>query len=370
LSSLPNTVALYTLVTPTRYRIIVVTGAKTVPPREYVIAEKELNRKIAQFKQVLSTPDNDPKPLATELYNILIGPVKKDLDEAHAKTLVWYFYGVLRYVPLAALYDPVAQQYLVQNYNNVTVTHQSLDYLAQKPDVGRLSAVAMGLARKYEENLPKLSSVVDELNGIVKDPRVSDSDGRIPGTILLDGQFTEKAMDGQLSSGPEVVHIASHFVFQSGDYNQSYLLLAGKDTDTGGYHMTVADFTNDPSLTLAHTDLLTLSACETGVTGNASNGYEVEGLSAVAQHKGAKAVISTLWEVNDSSTGDLMADFYKRWSAGEGDVSKIEALRQAQLDLLTGKVAPKPDYTGDPNAPTSYVHPYYWAPFVLMGNWR
>jgi CHAT domain-containing protein len=88
-----------------------------------------------------------------------------------------------------------------------------------------------------------------------------------------------------------------------------------------------------------------------------------------AQLKGAKAVMSSLWEVNDASTGHLMADFYKRWAEGKGLVTKAEALRQAQLDLLTGKIKSTSDLS-NPNAPINFAHPYYWAPFVLTGNWQ
>ena len=175
-----------------------------------------------------------------------------------------------------------------------------------------------------------------------------------------------------------MVHIASHFVFKPGDDNQSYLLLAGKDKDTDGFHLTVADFRDNKNLSLRHTDLLTLSACETGMSGDASNGREVDGLGTTAQLKGAKAVLSSLWSVNDASTGLLMGDFYKRWADGAGKVEKVEALRQAQLDLLLGKVTPEGGAGGRgfdlggpaSEAPKGYAHPYYWAPFVLMGNWR
>jgi CHAT domain-containing protein len=97
-----------------------------------------------------------------------------------------------------------------------------------------------------------------------------------------------------------------------------------------------------------------------------------------AQLKGAKAVISTLWPVNDASTGLLMGDFYKRWAEGAGKVTKVEALRKAQLDLLLGPATATGGGSGRgsavenaaPNLPSGYAHPYYWAPFVLMGNWR
>jgi CHAT domain-containing protein len=330
----PHTVALYTMVTAEGYKVIVITGAAMVE-REYAIPEKDLNQAVASFQQVLRQPSGDPKPLAQQLYKILIGPVKADLDQAQARTLVFSLDGVLRYVPMAALYD--GKQYLVENYSTVTITPVSIPHLAEKPDVSNLKTVAMGISQKYEGGLPPLPSVVGELDDIVSDALVQGAHGVLPGTILLDRQFTEKAMENQLDSPHGVVHIASHFVFKPGDDSQSYLLLSGKDQGGAGFHLTVADFRDNQKLALDDTELLTLSACETGMGGDASNGREVDGLGTTAQLKGARAVISSLWEVNDSSTGELMADFYKRWVSGAGNVEKVEALRQAQLDLLLGK---------------------------------
>jgi CHAT domain-containing protein len=380
LADSPRTVALYTMLTSDHYRVIVVTASATVE-REVAIPAEELNRKVAAFGQSLRTPSRDPKPLAQELYSILLGPVKEDLDQAKAETLVWSLDGVLRYVPMAALYD--GKQYVVEKYNTVTITPASIVHLEDKPDVANLSVAAMGIARKYEDGLPALPAVTGELDDVVKDAQTKGANGALPGTILLDGQFTEKAMEEQLSGRHGVVHIASHFVFKPGDDSLSYLLLAGKDEAGAGYHLTVADFRDNRNLTLRRTDLLTLSACETGMSGSASNGREVDGLGTTAQLKGAKAVLSSLWPVNDASTGQLMGDFYGRWAAGAGKVAKVEALRQAQLDLLLGRTKPaaaptlKPsgargvalEGTGADEA-ASYAHPFYWAPFVLMGNWR
>jgi CHAT domain-containing protein/Tfp pilus assembly protein PilF len=370
-----HTAALYTMVTADHYRVIVITATATVA-REYAITGMELNKKVADFEQVLRNPGQDPKPLAQELYTILIGPVKADLDQAKAETLVWSLDGVLRYVPVAALYD--GNQYVVENYNTVTITPASIAHLSEKPDVSNLSAAAMGISHQYEAGLPALPAVAVELGDVVKDANVQRANGALPGTILLDGQFTELAMEKQLDGRPNVVHIASHFVFKPGDDSQSYLLLAGKDEAGAGFHLTVADFRDNKNLALRHTDLLTLSACETGMSGSASNGREVDGLGTMAQLKGARAVISSLWSVNDASTGQLMGDFYKRWVDGAGKVTKVEALREAQLDLLLGRVTAAAGADGrgfaraktGSEAPKGYAHPYYWAPFVLMGNWR
>ena len=371
----PHTVAIYTAVAQDRLNIIVLSGSGPAIGRKYAIGEKDLYQKIAAFQHALRTPSSDPRPMAQELYSILIGPIQADLDQAKAETLVWSLDGALRYVPLAALYD--GKHYVVERYNLVTFTPASFPNLQNKPDLAHISAVAMGISRKYQEGLNPLPSVVGELDDVVKDPKVSQARGVLPGTILLDGQFTEKAMESELAAQRAVVHIASHFVLEPGDDNESYLLLAGKDSAENGYHLTVADFRDDQNMDLNSTELLTLSACETGVNSQANNGREVDGLAATAQIKGAKAVLSTLWPVNDASTGRLMADFYRRWTDGAGKVSKAEALRQAQLDLLTGKDMAsgtgKRGLSTDDEAGTAtggLSHPFYWAPFVLAGNWK
>ena len=379
IAKMPHTTALYTLVGKDRTSIIVIAGSADVPAvvRESAISEVELNKKVAAFQQVLRQPGQDPRPLAQELYKVLIGPVKADLDQAKAETLVWSLDGVLRYVPMAALYD--GKQYVVENYNTVTISPTSIANLADLPDMTNLSTVAMGISRKYEEGLPALPAVAGELGDVVKDAKVQGANGALTGTILLDGQFTEKAMENQLGAQPTVVHIASHFVYSpTGDASKSYLLLAGKDQGGAAFHLTVEDFRDNANLSLSETALLTLSACETGMSGNANGGKEVDGLGMTAEYKGAKAVISSLWSVNDASTGQLMGDFYKRWAEGAGKVPKVEALRQAQLDLLLGKARVQGDGSDrgfgtskrEGPAPAGYAHPFYWAPFVLMGNWR
>ena len=371
----PHTVALYTVLTADRYSVLVITGNAMVA-REYAIPEKDLNQKVAAFQQVLRDPRSDPRPLAQDLYKILIGPIQADLDQARAQTLVWSLDGVLRYIPMAALYD--GKHYLVEKYGFVSITPANIGRLADQPRMSSVKAVAMGISRQYEQDLQPLPAVVGELDDIVRDPQIAGAHGVLPGSILLNGQFTEKAMERQLDGAHPIVHIASHFVFHPGDDSNSWLLLAGKDADTSGYHLTVADFRDNPNLRLDDTALLTLSACETGVGGNAGNGREVDGLAMTAQLKGAQAVLSTLWEVNDDSTGQLMADFYKRWAGAGGNMMKVEALRKAQLDLLHGKSSKKEKAAGrgvqtmdaGPPAPAGYAHPYYWAPFILVGNWK
>jgi len=119
-ADMPGTVALYTMVTSDHYGVIVITATGTVA-REYAIPESELNKKVADFQRVLSDGAHDPKPAAQELYKILIGPVKADLDQARLRPSCGPG-RVLRYVPMAALFD--GNKYLIENYNTVTITRR------------------------------------------------------------------------------------------------------------------------------------------------------------------------------------------------------------------------------------------------------
>ncbi len=366
----PGTVALYTLVTETRYRVIVITPS-AMQAREYDIERADLRRKVAALRTALTDPKSDPLPASQELYKIVMGPIEKDLHGAKAKTLMWGLDDVLRYVPIAALHD--GKHYVIENYRNVVFTTASLGHLKDQPDLKNWRGLGMGVSKDYD-GLGALPQVPEELKGIIHDENVQGSNGVIPGTMMLDDTFTEKNMGVALEKHSRLVHIASHFVLQPGDDTASYLLLGGKEEGGKGYHLTLAELRTDPRLSFSDTDLLTLSACQTATSGSAADGHEVDGLGIMAQQRGAKAVIATLWSVDDESTGLLMADFYARW-IDHPEMSKGEALRQAQIAMLHGKQTAsrhpsEPHAQGQPNSQAVFVHPYFWAPFILIGNWK
>jgi len=353
--------------------VIVITGS-TMQAREYAIEAADLRKKVAAFLEALKNPASDPLPASQELYKILIGPIANDLKGARAQTLMWSLNDVLRYVPMPALHD--GKQYLVENYRNVVITPASIGRLKDKVDVSGSSIAGMGVSKDYD-GLGALAAVPAELRHIVRDKQVQGATGVIPGTMMLDDDFTEAHMAEALDKHYPVVHIASHFVLQAGNETNSYLLLGGKDVGGKGYHLTLAELRDDPALTFEGTELLTLSACQTGTSGTALNGREVDGLGITAQQKGAKAVLASLWSVADESTALLMADFYKQWLGTPG-TTKVAALQKAQLDMLHGV---ETDQSGEASATntknaaekkpaTSFAHPFYWAPFILIGNWK
>ena len=149
------------------------------------------------------------------------------------------------------------------------------------------------------------------------------------------------------------------------------------------------------TLDLSGVDLVVLSACETGL-GEEAGGEGLLGLQRAFQAAGARTVVASLWKVDDAATQALMVEFYRNlW---QGKLGKLESLRQAQLAMLRGKLKPQvdepsprpsPGVPGDgasrgvgPSKPlpkaglasdsnhSPTADPYFWAGFVLSGDWR
>ncbi len=358
-----GTAAVYTLLLDEKCVVMVVTGTTRVA-REIPVGKVAMRGKVFSFVRALAghASEEDLLPKAQDLYNVLIAPIEKDLQGVQAKTLVWSLDDVLRYVPLAALYD--GKQYLVERYRNAVITTASVGNLKDQPQVSSWRGAAMGISKDYD-GLGTLLAVPGELASVIRSDKTPGSHGPVPGTILLDDSFTESGMVTALDQHPPLVHIASHYVFHVGDDTKSYLLLGGKRAGGQAFHLTLADLREDQRMDFKGVELLTLSGCQTAVGSRDSDGREIDGLGITAQRKGAKAVLATLWAVDDASVGLLMATFYKLWVTTPG-ISKVEALQQAQLALLHG-TAEGPS-KGRPAS--QYANPFYWAPFVLIGNWK
>lgn len=176
----------------------------------------------------------------------------------------------------------------------------------------------------------------------------------------------------KLVESPGVLHIATHGFFLDnrqaakanirslGDsvvYKENPLLRAGllfagaAETITGDYPDNIEDgiFTayEAMNLNLNETDLVVLSACETG-RGEIKTGEGVFGLQRAFQVAGTKALIMSLWKVNDEATQLLMTHFYRNWSKG---LSKSDAFRSAQMEVRN-----------------RFNHPYFWGAFIMIGQ--
>jgi CHAT domain-containing protein len=271
---------------------------------------------------------------------------------------------------------------MLERFNNILFTPESYGHMTDSPLTNGTapSVLAMGLSRSYG-GLPALPGVMPELDAIVHDPAVPESHGPMEGILLPNDQFTLSAIKTELGPGKSfsVVHIASHFVVETGNGEEPYLMMGGENSgDAKGFAWNLSDMVNS-TVAFHGTRLLTLSACSTAKDYKSRNGLEMDSLGMIAQQKDAEAVLATMWDVNDSSTSRLMSDFYARWVKHPAD-GKAEALRQAQLALLHGQAA-TPNGTGERGFQTrqesmpaahesGYSHPFYWAPFVLIGNYQ
>jgi CHAT domain-containing protein len=312
--------------------------------RESKIKRSQLNLKISSLLSTLRDPKKDPTSETQEMFRLLLSPVENDLEQADIKTLMISLDGPLRYLPLGALHDGknyAITRWAMTLYNPVVKTKLS--------DKSSVDWSAAGLGRtKGAEGFSALPSVESEIRNIVKAPSDGQaSKGLLPGEVFLDEAFTANRLK-EVSEKPfHLLHIASHFRFSPGTEVNSFLLLGD------GKHLTLGEI-RAQGYKFNNLELLTLSACETGLGGGRdADGKEIDGLGVLVQKQGAKAVISTLWSVADESTAKFMTDMYRaRQISG---MNKAQALRQAQLGMLTHK---------------RYSHPFYWAPYTLSGNWQ
>jgi CHAT domain-containing protein len=261
---------------------------------------------------------------------------------------------VLRYVPWGALYDGTSASYQVERFAHALYSEAARSQLERLREDAP-SAAGFGVSEALD-GFDRLQAVPSELEAVIRRSR-DDSDGVYQGDIYLDAAFDSAALLGALESGVRIVHIASHFEFRPGGERDSFLLLGD------GTRLSLSDI-RERDLPFDDVDLVSLSACDTAVA-SSSNGREIEGFAGVVHGQGAASVIATLWKVHDPSTALVMKRFYEGLAEGH---TKAEALQTAMLHLL----APKREghETGGESADAGYAHPYYWAPFLLIGNWR
>ncbi|NNE67276.1 MAG: tetratricopeptide repeat protein [Pyrinomonadaceae bacterium] len=387
-----GTVAVYTVLSRDRYRVILTTPFVQVDGK-YEIKAGELNRKIFKFRESLQDLGADPRIPGKELYDILLKPIEKDLKAAGAKTIVWSLDGTLRYIPIAAL-SPDGKSYLVEKYRHAVITSKTRDDL-DEPNK-KWKALGLGVSKAAEITNPSdpseviefsaIPGSVNELNAIIRDERKPREKGLLFGRRFVDEDFTLGAFEDSLaletaSGKPEysVIHLASHFRLGN-NWSDSFLLLGN------GKVLTLEDLSNSPGLSFGDVELVTLSACDTAYA-NSSNGKEIDSLAGAIQTKSGKAVLATLWAVVDESTPLLMTEFYKL-QVDNSSMTKAAAMREVQTGFITGKLKPDAEYIErlakafetrgssnpsnafkfDKNKP--FAHPYFWSPFVLIGNWR
>lgn len=285
---------------------------------------------------------NDIAPIkdaTVRLYEALIAPVQAEVDAA--ETLLIVPAGELYYLPIHALGRATPDGSL-----SFLIEQKRFAYLASADLLNAVASVtaadnSTGSSRPLlamgnpDGSLPAATEEVSSLGKIF-----------IHANIITGKDATVLRMT-QSTAGISYIHFATHGFINSLEPKESYLLLAG---DPG--RLSVKDIVEDNyKLSFSGARLVTLSACETNIGGYDPSAV-YSSLSRAFTKAGAPTVVASLWSVNDTSTKDTMMFFYKELAAGQ---SKAEAMRRAQLAVMR-----------DPR----FAHPYYWAPFVILGDWK
>ncbi|MFD1612079.1 CHAT domain-containing protein [Sphingomonas tabacisoli] len=325
------------LTTPTTFKHVALPVSRESVFQTIAEARSEIDRYRTVSDSELAQHETQAKSKLNRLYDLLFKPIRQDVDDSRADTILLNLQGQLRYAPFAALYDGSA--YLVSRYASAFYT-PAVQTRFESPVAPTAEASGFGVSRPLD-GLPALPAVKQEL-----DTLLGATNGVLRGQAALDGEFTLSALENSLAQPKPVLHLASHFILLPGAESSSFLLLGD------GQKLTLTEINRSPRLRFRGIELVTLSACETAVGGEGT-GVEIEGLGALVQNKGAKSVLASLWSVADKASPALMADFYT--TLKEGHVGKAEALRRAQVKMLSS---------------IDQSDPFLWAPFILMGNPR
>jgi CHAT domain-containing protein len=335
-----KSVLLYPFMLENSLELVLVTPDSPPIHRSVSVKREELNQAILAFREALQDKTSDAKPAARKLYDWLIKPLENDLKQANAKTIIYSPDSRLRYIPLAALYD--GKQWLTQRFNINYITAASLTDFSNQPRQQMRILAAAFTRGSFRFNVGKRQFVFSGLPFAGEE--VANLATKIPGTKkLLDNDFNPSATVPQLDDY-NIVHFATHAAFVVGKPEDSFILFGN------GERVTLKDIS---SWSLPRVDLVVLSACETGLGGQLGNGEEILGFGFQMQKTGAKSAIASLWVVDDGGTEELMNAFYATLPSSK--FTKAESLRKAQIALITGNNQ-------------RHTHPFYWAPFILIGN--
>ena len=403
-----NEVLLAYKVNPGKTYLWIIEKGKKPSAVEIAVSREELTRKVKEFRSGLENPDRleafDPEK-GQALGRLLLEEALSRIDSG--KNIIITPDGILNMVPFEAL--------------TVGKTKNTIQYLGEKYKISYYpSASVMATMRQFKES-PKLSKPLFALG----DPVYEDSDVRYSGrkseNIVLASADPTPVLNlrsALVRSGfslprlpetrDEVLEIGALFGYRADDPNIKLDMDASKSellkSDLGRYrfihfatHGLLSDdipYILEPALVLSqpgnrnpedgflkmseilelklNADAVVLSACKTAL-GKEIAGEGIVGLSRAFMLAGSKSVIVSLWSVESNSTATLMKSFYSNLKPGR---SKEEALRLAKQEMKNQNLSSSDLSRGvtiagrDKKTRTGASHPFFWAPFILIGEWE
>ncbi len=321
-----------------------------------------LQKKIIAFNLYMANPDYEyPTERGIELYAALVAPFTKYL--AGYDSLCIIPHGVLHYLPFQALITGKdTSSFLIDKYKVFyapSLTILNTVYKSNRTNKVKLLAVANSLEVDVKDlnlgkdTLPRLANVIKEAREV---GQLFDDTNK---TIIVDDKATKTTVS-DTASAYDILLFSTHGLMVSNEPLKSCIFLS-KDNENNG-RLSVDDI---EKLKL-NSNLVILSACETGLVssyagnGDDNNPYDTRfplgddlaGLQRAFMKAGSASILSTLWSVNDTATKSFIVDFVKHYKGGD---DKISALQTAALNIKSTE---------------KWKHPYYWAAFILSGDWR
>jgi len=265
------------------------------------------------------------------IYDVLIKPIEKKIIKRKITTLIFSPDGLLRMIPFSALHD--GRQFLIEKYALATIPAINLTDL-EPQNLKTNSFLLTGLSN---EAIPPLPGVKKELN------QLKSITGN--GLILLDEQFSIENFKYEMRyNNYSNIVISTHGVFGNSSEESFLKIYNGKLTMND-----VEKIMNINRIQNHKIDLLTLSACNTA----SGNERAALGFAGITLKAGVRSALATLWPVNDEVTYIFMCEFYKKLIKDK--CSKAKIIQEVQKKLIFHN---------------EFNHPYFWSPYVLIGNWK
>jgi CHAT domain-containing protein len=325
---------IYPIILSDRLAVILAVPGQPLDYYETQLPQQQIETTLEELFQSLNPAFSSQIRLrvSQQAYDWLIRPAQTTLETNNITTLVFVLDGMLRNIPMAALYD--GQKYLIENYRIAIAPGLQL-LEPQSLQKEEITAVTAGVS-EANQGFAALPGVQVELSEISTE---------VPANQLLNQEFTRLRFEEQIEETPApVVHLATHGQFSSNP-DETFVLAWDAPIKVKEFQNLLRSRDRGETNPV---ELLVLSACQTAAGDNRA----ALGLAGMAVRSGARSTIATLWAVKDESTALLMTEFYRELT--QPQLNKSEALRQAQISLLKS---------------SKFRHPFYWAPFVLVGNW-
>ena len=325
------------------YLIVIEANGKTLFKLPF---DKELKKTIERLYRKSSILNIEDTSIFNDSYAVYQGILEPALQKTEATDLMILADDILQYVPFDALVTTnITPTYLLKTHS---ISYGSSATLLQEQTNRKRSGERnlLVFAPQFHGETVAYNQQRTDMSPLLYNQQEAQRISQyFNGKVFNGDQASIQNFKNEVSNYG-ILHFATHA--SANDEYPDYSYLAFSNDSTASNLLYVKDLYNYT----INADLVTLSACQTGI-GKLQKGEGMLSLARAFNYAGASAIVTTLWKINDQSTSEIMTNFYKNLSEG---LNKKEALRQAKLTYLMTNDDPLLN------------HPYYWSGIVLTGN--